>query len=207
MKLFATPKSHFSRKIRLLLDHWEQPYQLIDVGNVATADPTQFHHNPAMQVPVLEDDGVVLLESDHIASYLTRKLDPADRFGVNTQQPDILNARAVMNNIMANEVKLILAARTGLDPKPHAYFQKAEQGIRHGLRWLEDHISLFQATQPSYADFHLICMWDHLDLYETVTLPYPQLRDIVAKRSQSAVIRASHPLAPFDPKITVAPND
>lgn len=193
MKLYATPKSHFSRKIRLLLDHWQQPYQLVDVGNVADIDPAQFDQNPAMQVPVLEDGDVWLLESDHIAAYLTRKIDPADRFRVLTTDPNHLNARALLNNIMANEVKLILAQRTGLDPQPHRFFQKAEKAIHHSLAWLENHADLFQTEHPTYADFHLVCMWDHLAHYNTVDLSYPRLDAICTRLAESPLVRASHP--------------
>lgn len=195
MELYATPKSHFARKIRLLLDHWQQPYQLIDVGNVAGADPAQFDQNPAMQVPVLVDGDVWMLESDHIAGYLARKIDPADRFQVLTTNPDMLNARAVLNSIMANEVKLVLAKRTGLDPQPHLFFQKATTSIHHSLAWLEQRTDLFQTQQPSYAGFHLVCMWDHLDAYNTVELNYPKLAAVCAALSQSATVSASHPTA------------
>ncbi|ATH09113.1 hypothetical protein BIY24_14520 [Halobacteriovorax marinus] len=38
MKLYATPRSHFSRKVRILLELYSIPYEFIDVGNVADSD-------------------------------------------------------------------------------------------------------------------------------------------------------------------------
>ena len=34
MKLYFTPRSHFSRKVRMLLQAWRLEVELIDVGNV-----------------------------------------------------------------------------------------------------------------------------------------------------------------------------
>ena len=86
MKLFATPKSHFSRKVRLLLDHLELTYELVDVGDVSSAESSLFDGNPALGVPVLEDGEVWMLESDHIAFYLVRTYDPGDRFNISQSQ-------------------------------------------------------------------------------------------------------------------------
>ena len=193
MKLFATPKSHFSRKVRLLLDHMDLKYELVDVGNVAKGAPAKFSGNPAMSVPVLEDGQVWLIESDHIAAYLARTYGGDDPYQVLTDDTDILNARAVMNGIMGNEVKLVLSARTGLDPGPHAYFQKAKSAIGQGLAWLESRTDLFQDDALTYAQFHFLSMWDHLVLYDLVALDYPKLRGVAAVLSQNETTRRSMP--------------
>ena len=194
MKLLATPKSHFSRKIRLLLDHLKLPYELVDVGDVSSPDSSLFDGNPAMGVPVLEDGDIWMVESDHIASYLVRTYDPHDRFDVLTDSVELLNLRAVMNNIMANEVKLILAERGGLDPGPHAYFQKALKSIELGLSWLEARSSLLKSENPGYAEFHFICLWEHLELYQLTELNYPKLRETAVQLAQLPTVRKSTPL-------------
>lgn len=193
MKLLATPKSHFSRKVRLLLDHMATDYEWVDVGNVAANTPTKFSGNPMMSVPVLEDGSVWMVESDHIASYIVRTYDSDDPFGVLTDSIELLNARAVMNGIMGNEVKLILSARTGLDPTPHLYFQKAENAIIQSLTWLEAKADLFGSGELSYADFHFISMWDHLKLYGLLDMNYPKLTDLANKLSKSQTIQLSAP--------------
>lgn len=193
MKLFATPKSHFSRKVRLLLDHLELPYELVDVGNVAHGAISQFQGNPVMSVPVLEDGDQWMIESDHIASYLARSYGRDDRYAVLTESTDLLNARAVMNGIMANEVKLILSERTGLDPTHHAYFQKAKTSMIKSLEWLEQRAALLNADQAAYLDFHFISMWDHLNTYGLLPLPYPQLEKAAVALGSSQRIRMSAP--------------
>ena len=73
MKLYATPLSHFSRKVRVLMDLYSLPYDLIDIGNVASSDVRDFGNNPMMKVPTLVDDDCWIIESDHIAQYLVEK--------------------------------------------------------------------------------------------------------------------------------------
>lgn len=193
MQLFATPRSHFSRKVRLLLDHYGLDYELIDIGNVASADTGLFHGNPLMRVPVLKDNDTWLVESDHIAAHLVREHDPRDRYHVLSTDPAILNARAVLNGIMADEVKIILAERTGLDTEPHAFFRKARTSIENGLQWLEGQAGLFDPRQPRYLEFHLVSAWDHLKIYDLVGLDYPLLGSAVAELNKREPIRRSAP--------------
>ena len=193
MKLFATPLSHFSRKVRLLLDHYEVPFELVDSGNVGDADPHQFHENPLMGVPVLRDEDAWIIESDHIAAYVSRRFDPADRYGVLSTELAVLNARAVLNGIMANEVKVILAQRAGLDTDQGRYFQKAGSAIAHGLEWLERRSEMFGGAAPTYLDFHFVSAWDHLEHYKLMDLPYPSLRAAAQKLNASKTVARSAP--------------
>ncbi len=191
MKLYYTPRSHFSRKVRLLLDGWGATAELIDVGNVA--DATSFADNPMMKVPVLVDDSTVVFDSDHIAAHLTRRLDPDDRFGVLTQDVDALNARAVMNGVMAAEVEIILAQRTGLKTEGLPRFAKLERSMREGIGWLEANAAIIP-LQPSYLGFHLVALWDHVQLYGVLgDLEAPALQERVQRLSAHAFIKASGP--------------
>lgn len=192
MELFYTPRSHFSRKVRLLLDGWGVSADLRDVGNVADAAAEPFGPNPLLKVPTLVDGSTVVFDSDHIASYLTRKHDPADRFAVLTADTNLLNARAVMNGIMSAEVELLLARRTGIETSGLARFDKVLTSIRAGLGWLESHASLVPGT-PTYTGFHLVSVWDHLALYGVVELDYPSLHELVKQLSESDLVARSAP--------------
>lgn len=193
MQLYATPLSHFSRKVRLLLDAYGLDYQFVDIGNVADKDVEAFQGNPLMKVPVLRDGGHWLIESDHIAAHIVRSHDPQDRYRVLTTDPQTLNMRAVMNGVMADEVKLILAERTGLDTAPHAFFQKARAGIGNGLAWLEGLAMHFDPEAPGYLEFHLVSLWEHIAYYETVALVYPKLQAIVDRLGEVPLIRQTAP--------------
>jgi glutathione S-transferase len=192
VRLYYTPRSHFSRKVRILLDAWDVAVEQVNVGNVADAQPEQFGAHPLMRVPALLDGEQWVFESDHIAAYLMRRFDPADRFAVGSTDVDTLNARAVMNGIMAAEVELILAERTGIDVRAHARFDKLRQSITQGLGWLSDHAALF-GKSPSYAGFHLVCLWDHLRLYGVVELDHPPLEQAVRALDRLPYVNRSRP--------------
>ncbi|AXK72101.1 glutathione S-transferase family protein [Lysobacter sp. TY2-98] len=190
-RLVMTPRSHFSRKVRLLADGLGIALELVDAGNVADADPALFGPNPLMKVPTLIDGDRVVLDSDHIAAWLVRTRDPSDRFGVLTQDPDVLNARAVMNGMMAAEVELVLAARTGLDIA-HPRFDKMRSAIDAGLDWLEQRAALF-GEEPNYLGLHLVALWDHLALYGLAALDRPRLAARADALTTLAWVSASRP--------------
>src|SRR5690606_3624674 len=104
-----------------------------------------------------------------------RQHDPADRFGVLSHDPDVLNVRAVMNGAMALAVELILAERTGLGTG-HARFGKMRASLGQALGWLESNVHVF-GDELTYLGFHLVAMWDHMDAFGPVALEdFPCLR-------------------------------
>ncbi|GAB1595694.1 glutathione S-transferase family protein [Lysobacter claricitrinus] len=190
-RLLMTPRSHFSRKVRLLADGLGIALDLADAGNVADADPKPFGPNPLMKVPTLIDGDRIVFDSDHIAAWLVRSRDPQDRFDVLTTDPDVLNARAVMNGMMAMGVELVLAARTGLDVA-HPRFEKMRHAIDAGLDWLEARASLF-ADAPTYLGLHLVAMCDHLALYGLARRDRPSLATHVEALTRLPWVSASRP--------------
>lgn len=189
MKIVGTARSHFTRKVRILLDAYNLDYDFEDVGNVA--DATAFAENPLMKVPTFFYEGQWLIESDHIAAFLTRKFMANDPYQVLTNDPTLLNFRAVINGIMAQEVEILLAERTGIDTH-HVRFQKMRKSIALALSWLEKEHSYFP-KDPSYCGFHLVCMWDHLKLYKTTELAFPQIEELVQTLSEIHFVAKSQP--------------
>ncbi|MFC3192695.1 glutathione S-transferase family protein [Marinicella sediminis] len=193
MKLHYTPKSHFARKNRILIDALGLSVELVDVGNVATHNPDLFAGNPLMKVPTLiTDNGQAIFESDHIADYLVRQHDCKDRFQVLTNDTDMLNARAVMNGVMTAEVELVMADRTGIDANKYQRYDKFRLTVDQGMQWLENHATLF-AAEPNYTGFHLVSLWDHLVLYQMFDLPYPHLQAHVERLSEIKFVNKSAP--------------
>lgn len=192
LQLIYTPRSHFARKVRLLLAALGIDVELVDAVNAAAADPARFGPNPLLKVPTLVDDGCPVFESDHIAAHLVRTLDPQDRFDVLSTDIDVLNARAVLNGIMALEVELILGARSGLDTS-QPRFAKMHRAIEGSLAWLEAHAGVFDRP-PSYLAFHLLAMRDHLALYDLVPLDYPRLQEYANATSALPYAIASRPV-------------
>ncbi len=104
-----------------------------------------------------------------------------------------LNARAVMNGVMAAGTRLVLAARTGLKTKGVAVFKKARTVIRKGLHWLNDQADLLDPQTPTYAVFHFISMWDHVRFYHLMDQDWPRLEAIGDNLRTSPLIAPSRP--------------
>lgn len=192
MKLIATPLSHFARKSRILLDLYAVPYTFVDIGNVAmTKVPLDAGNNPLMKVPVLEhENGIWLIESDHISSYIVSQIDPIiDKYEVNSKTISDLNIRAVLNGIMNEEVKVIVAGRHNVPVQNYSYFKKCVDVVQNGLKWIEHNSNSFTPRMPKYREFHLICMWEHLDYYDFVNLKnYPKVKQLVQQINDSEPI-------------------
>ena len=148
MKLYATPLSHFSRKVRILLDLYHAPYELIDVGNLTDGGMEKFGNNPLSRVPVLIDGSVWLTESDTIGGFIVDKYDAEDKYQVRSRVYADLNTRAILSGIMAEEVTLLIAQRTSIPTESYRFFDDALDAIRNGLRWLECQADQFGAVNP-----------------------------------------------------------
>lgn len=75
MKLYASPMSGSSRKVQMFCEEAKISYQycLIDLAKGAHHEPSFLALNPNGQVPVLDDGGFVLWESQAILRYLATK--------------------------------------------------------------------------------------------------------------------------------------
>jgi glutathione S-transferase len=193
MKLYASALSHFSRKIKILLDLYAIPYEIIDVGNVAEGEMEKFGNNPLSRVPVLVDGDTWMVDSDHIAQTIVRKHDPTDQYQVLTHDIADLNIRAILNGIMSEEVTMIIARRTSVPTDQYSFFDDALDAIKNGLAWLDQNADQFDGENPKYKEFHLACAWDHLSYYDLIPMNYERLRGIVSKISENAIIRKSSP--------------
>ncbi|MEJ7598859.1 MAG: glutathione S-transferase family protein [Kofleriaceae bacterium] len=166
LQLIGTPLSHFSRKLRILLAELGVPFTFVRPPGVLTHTPATYGGNPLMRVPTLIDGDVTLFESEHIARYLVRRHDPADRFGVGSERVDDLNRLALINGVMANEVVVLLSRRAGLEATDSvAYFRKLLAAIDLALAELDRGVEV-DAPSFDYRDVALVCMWQHLVHYQ-----------------------------------------
>ena len=95
MKLYANPVAAFSRPIVLFLERGEIPVDLVNVdvfgGECKGEEFARL--NPSKQIPVLEDDGLVLTECSAILKYLADKAN-------SSAYPKNLKERARVNEVM-----------------------------------------------------------------------------------------------------------
>ena len=109
MRLYDSPISGNSYKVRLLLLHLDRPYDYVpvDILKGETRTPEFLRKNPTGQIPVLElDDGTCLAQSNAILFHLAQgtKYFPRDLvdqtrvlqwlfFEQNSHEPSVANAR------------------------------------------------------------------------------------------------------------------
>jgi glutathione S-transferase len=192
-QLHGTPLSHFTRKIRVLLDELGVEYDFVRPPGVLLRETAAYGGNPLMRVPTLVDGEDHIFESDHIARHVVTRLDPGDRFGVTTTEVEAMNRLAAMNGVMANEVTLILAKRAGGVDLAAPYFAKLVTAIETALAWLDARIDP-DAPGFDYRDIVLVCMWQHLEHYGLVPLtPYGRLAARVRRFADRPSVAASTP--------------
>ena len=196
-RLYGTPLSHFTRKLRILLAELNVDVEFVRVPGVLTTSAVAYGDNPLMRVPTLVHGDDTLIDSDHIARYLVGRYDPGDRFGVRSEVVRDLNLLAVINGIMANEVVLILAERGGLSGLGDlVYFRKLMTAIDSGLSWLE---GLTDPEEDSflYRDMALICMWQHVAHYKIAPglERYPRIAARVSRFSARPSVASTTPEA------------
>lgn len=169
-RLYGTPLSHFTRKLRVLFAELDLAYEFVRTPSVLATTADAYGDNPLMRVPALHLDGELLLESDHIARVMVARFAPDDRLGMRSERVDELNRLAVVNGIMSHEVVLLLAKRSGLtDLDRVVYFRKLTDAIEGALVWLDAHTPDDDALR--YADIATVCMWQHLLHFHFVTEP------------------------------------
>lgn len=199
MQLYLTPLSHFARKVRILLDSYPIPYEVIDLGNIIEPVDPHFGGNPLSRVPVLKNGEDWLIDSDHIAEYIVSKFDPSDRFRVRCRSLMEYNIRAVLNGIMAEEVTHLIATRMGVPTQELQFFQDALDSIHQGLLWLEKNSGAFDRENPGYQEFHLVCALEHLHRFDFISTDFKnsKLKDLNEVASKVALLPAVKPTSPW----------
>ncbi len=124
------------------------------------------------------------------------QFDPNDKYDVMRTNVFDLNTRAILNGLMNEELKVIVAKRHGVPVDEYQYFNKARDAVGNGLDWLEENHCKFDSKVAKYREFHLVCMWDHLQYYDFVpkmSNKYPRLNEIVSRVSEDPIIRQTAP--------------
>ena len=114
-----TPPSHFTRKVRVLLQELRVPFEFVHLDKLLETGPEKFADNPLHMFPVLEHKGQRLIESDLICDYLIRNFGKGPQ--LESFMPEAANEcfdrqrLAIMNGGMSAGVTLIRAKRSGIE--------------------------------------------------------------------------------------------
>ncbi|MEW6271501.1 MAG: glutathione S-transferase family protein [Thermodesulfobacteriota bacterium] len=148
MKLYATPPSPRAFKVLAVLNHLGLEAELcpVDLAGGEQMRPAFLALNPNHRVPVLEDDGFVLWESNAIMQYLAAKKPEAGLWPAGArQQADVSRwqcwelghwDRACSTLLFERFVKKLVG---GGDPEPREV-ERGERELRELAQVLDDHL-------------------------------------------------------------------
>lgn len=179
MKLYYSPKSGHSHRARLFLSLLGVGFELVEVDLAARQHKsTEFlRMNPIGQVPVLEDEGVAIADSNAILVYLARKYSrtdwhPDDAIGVARVQRwlSVAAGQLVQGPASARLVTLFGAkidARAAIG-RAHALLAVIEAELEQ-TGWLA-------ADRPTIADISLYSYVARAPEGNVVLHDYPRIR-------------------------------
>lgn len=166
MRLYGTPPSHFTRKVRVVLQELKVPYEFVVLGNLLEVGEEKFAGNPLHLFPVLDAGDQRLFESSLICEYLIEKFGQGNELSAYCPAPENkirdLQRMAVMNGAMSAGVSLVRAKRSGIENGDNfAFFRQEKEALAAALRWLEKDLGNRASYYPgrlTMVDITLQCL-------------------------------------------------
>lgn len=200
MKLFGTPPSHFTRKVRIVLKELSLEHEFIVLDKIQELGAEKFADNPLHQFPVLEDQGSRLIDSQLICEYLLKTyghknpgliyLPNDEHFWKNR------NILAVINGGMDAGVSLIRAKRSEIpNHMNYIFFKQEAASLEASLLWLEKQCpSKINISEPlNILDISLICFYQWARFRELTNLALPNLENFVDLYKNRPSFSSTHP--------------
>jgi glutathione S-transferase len=187
MKLYVAPPSPRAFKVLALAKHLKLDYELVpvDLLHGAHQRPEFVAMNPNKKIPVLEDDGFVLWESNAILQYLAAKkpesgllpADPRGRADVNRWQFwEMAHWDPACGALLFERFVKRLFGGGGPDP---AEIAKAEPNFHRYAEVLNGCLEgrrFITGNNLTVADFSLGCWLNYADVARYPLEPYSEIR-------------------------------
>lgn len=202
MKLYHFPTSHASFKVRAVLFELGVPCEFITVNLMRGEhlSPAYLAKNPNGKVPVLEDEGLFLWESNAIVTYLAAKypesgLMPADARGLATVQQWLQwHATQYMPSAQKVLAETFYAPMFGRS--------KNEQNWAQGIAELQRQLATLEKAlegreyitgRLSIADFSLVSLLNMRKLMGVDLSGFPHVHQWVERMEARESVRRSLP--------------
>jgi glutathione S-transferase len=147
MKLHASDTTPYGRKVRIVLEEKGLAYERDLRGAAQRPVEEQAALNPVLRVPILEDDGRVLFESNLVIDYLLTRYpgrsagSPLPPLAPSPARPEHVwedrMLQGVLDALLESSVNLRQLGMSGVAPEQSSYLQRHQQRIVHILDWLE----------------------------------------------------------------------
>ncbi len=203
MQLYGTPPSHFTRKVRVLLQELGLKYEFVKFENLMEVGVEKYANNPLHLFPVLVDGDTRLFDSDAICDYLINQHGGAKGWaGFFPSAENLIHDRQrliVMNGGMSAGVTLMRSKRSGIDDlTKHAYLRQEKESIGGALRWLEKDLGPKHSFYPNrftMLDITLQCFADWARFRELYSDwgSLPNLSRFVDLNEARPSFKATHP--------------
>lgn len=156
MKLIGSTTSPYVRRIRILLN--EEPYEFVNLDIYGEGRDELRRNNPALKIPMLEDEGQQIFDSRIIARYVSAKQ------GRDPLTWDQQNQLTLIDAANDSAVILLLSKRSGLDVDADAmFFNLQRERMTTTLKALADQVDDGQFDAWNYPAICLYCLVDWLD--------------------------------------------
>jgi glutathione S-transferase len=203
MKLYGTLPSHFTRKVRVVLQELAIPFEFVALESLMSTEVANFAQNPLLQLPILEDGSLNLIESDDICEYLFQTYGHQNPEISFLPSGDLFMHKkrlAIMNGGMAAGVKLIRAKRSGVS-WDYPFFQQEITALKSSLAWLDKDLGnryFYGDEKLSLLEITLMCFAEWAVFREMIPslAPYPNLVRFVNFHGKRASFAGTHPAAP-----------
>jgi len=170
MKLHASNVTPYGRKVRIVLAEKGMPFERDQTGSSQRPTDVMATLNPVLRVPILEDNGQVLFESNLIIKYLLGTY--ANERAPDAPQPPLATGLArpkhywedrkllgVLDALLETAVNIRQLGLSGITPEQSSYLQRHQERIGHILDWLEPRAAP-EGLLPgwfSVQDLSLVC--------------------------------------------------
>jgi glutathione S-transferase len=203
MQLYGTPPSHFTRKVRVLLQELGVPYEFVKLEKILETGEEKFASNPLHLFPVLVDGTTTIFDSDAICEYLIERFGAgkgwSSFYPVAENRIHDRQRMVIINGGMSAGVSVVRARRSGIeDWSKHAYLRQEMEAIGGALRWLEKDLGASRSYYPgryTMLDISLQCLveWAQFREMHSDWSALPNLTTFVRAHASRPSLKATHP--------------
>ncbi|MFC4700905.1 glutathione S-transferase family protein [Glaciecola siphonariae] len=188
MKLYGSKPSPYVRRLRMLMAKLDFEFVVVDV--YAPADRAMLvKHNPTLKIPMLDDNGQIVLDSGVIYQYLASK-GQADALSV-AQQNHLSAIEAATDSF----VNLFLLKRSNVDTDQDAlYFRLQRERIAAVFDSLESAIESKDFARWDFLTMTLFALLDWIIYRELYKMDnYPKLCAFVDRYARHEDVISTDP--------------
>lgn len=156
MKLYYSPTSPYSRKVRLLAMHHGLDVEIV-MTNPLENDPAFFEVNPLAKVPALVKEGRAIFDSPVIAEYLLKDAGADRSSDAYLKQ---LELQALLDGITDAAVATVMERRREDAEQSAMWLARWDSSIDRGLAVLEGEIEAL--SEWNLASMAAACTLDYL---------------------------------------------